>query len=1512
MPLPPAPFDDEPAAEDPADDVPLDDVPLDEVPLEEVPLEEVPPEEVPLDDVALDEVPLDEESPPAALFEPVAPAPSLLELPHPVSAASAMSCAAQATRDRVPIVSPYRTTCSARNGAIRPHCAPFPGLRAIRSNVERSAQRRDGMRSGRHPPNLLRCRNVPLLIVLSLRAALESRLAASGGLDSCKMSRMRRLVLWLTLFFCLATLGGACSSDKQLAGLAAGCSINSDCASPLVCAFRRCHVACTSSRDCGAGQRCVSSDRPTHVCQLDDERNCTFTSDCPSGEYCGVDQQCRDECIADIDCLKDQVCISRTCADKTELTDAGTLVSKSDAGPPVSSGQPCLYTSDCPAPLVCRELTCTLECRTTADCKTGDCIDGRCVASPNVLIGPMGGKVVGLGGKVELNIPPGSLSKAELITITSLDAWPAGAIGQAFEIDPSGLQFTAGATLVYHYGEEIGSTALADLRLATAIGTTWTSLDTKLDPTAQTLSAQLAHLSVYGVVGKPAPKDAGSDVSTMPMGCDSMACSGSKLDGCCPGACSATTDVDCAGCGNGRLDPGETCDPVADCPKACPEMQCQLFTLQNGGTCQAKCVAAGTQTKCINADGCCPAGCNTTNDSDCKPVCGNGVVEQGELCDGNCPSKCPPVGCQQMTMQGAAATCDAHCVNGAVTTACVANDSCCPAACNATSDADCVPRCGNGIVEGTEICDGNCPTSCPALGCQLRVLQGSAQTCDVTCINGGQQTACINNDSCCPAGCNSLNDNDCKPACGNGVVESGETCDPVSNCTALQTACINDANNVVTASGSAGACTFVCNRSQRTCGPADTYCPTNVACGPTTDADCPGCGNGRVESGLGETCDPPSACTTQQTACVSDANNVRTSSGSTANCTYKCTTVARACGPADGFCPTGCGPTMDVDCPGCGNGRIEGGETCDVGPATPTCASINCNDGNACTTDTRNGSDAACNVTCSHTNITTCSMTGDGCCPGGCNATNDADCGAVCGNGVREGAETCEVAPATPLCTSINCNDGNACTTDVRNGSNASCNVTCSNVTVTSCVNGDGCCPGGGFGACNATNDNDCAAVCGNGVIEGLETCDVAPASPTCASITCDDGNACTVDTRSGTDSSCNVLCAHAAIISCSQTGKDGCCPSGCNANTDSDCAAVCGNGVLEPGEKCETGIAGSCPTACPANGCILPDLVNGGTCTAACVDQGRRQTQCIDGDGCCPSGCTDFSDKDCPTQNDTCASAIDISGGGDFPFSLLTAKSDLAQPLCGTPGPEVFFSFTITNVTGVYLDVFDPAGNKVDVSLEVYTGSCPPLGALTGVACDNNTGQKQCGTPNPWPLIFNASLNKGTYYVAARAQNGNLGRYTLRFQRVPAPCLGAAMPSTAVATTCTQQDLYSPTCGGQAGGQDNTYYVVKCMNPGLAVDTCSGRTVIDTILQVNTGSIDLTNGRCVLTPTDPTARPVACNDDTVAKCAANGSGRTSAIPDSGRGMRGLFTITVDSATAASCGGYGFNGVVNP
>ena len=81
--------------------------------------------------------------------------------------------------------------------------------------------------------------------------------------------------------------------------------------------------------------------------------------------------------------------------------------------------------------------------------------------------------------------------------------------------------------------------------------------------------------------------------------------------------------------------------------------------------------------------------------------------------------------------------------------------------------------------------------------------------------------------------------------------------------------------------------------------------------------------------------------------------------------------------------------------------------------------------------------------------------------------------------------------------------------------------------------------------------------MCGNQVVEAAETCDGnCPAS-------CNDNDACTTDSSSGTAAACSKTCSNTATTAC--TGGDSCCPTGCDATTDSDCAVDCRNDATWP-----------------------------------------------------------------------------------------------------------------------------------------------------------------------------------------------------------------------------------------------------------------------------------------------------------------------------------------------------------
>ena len=72
-------------------------------------------------------------------------------------------------------------------------------------------------------------------------------------------------------------------------------------------------------------------------------------------------------------------------------------------------------------------------------------------------------------------------------------------------------------------------------------------------------------------------------------------------------------------CGNGVIDPGETCDPPASCPQSCDDGNSCTADPATGSA--ANCNIACDHTvidTCVNADGCCPAGCSGSNDNDCS------------------------------------------------------------------------------------------------------------------------------------------------------------------------------------------------------------------------------------------------------------------------------------------------------------------------------------------------------------------------------------------------------------------------------------------------------------------------------------------------------------------------------------------------------------------------------------------------------------------------------------------------------------------------------------------------------------------------------------------------------------------------------------------------------------------------------------------------------------------------------------------------------------------------------
>lgn len=220
-------------------------------------------------------------------------------------------------------------------------------------------------------------------------------------------------------------------------------------------------------------------------------------------------------------------------------------------------------------------------------------------------------------------------------------------------------------------------------------------------------------------------------------------------DGCCPLGCDSSGDADCTNtCNNGIVEGNETCD--GNCPTTCDDRDaCTIDSFSGSAdTCSLVCQAEQISA-CTGGDGCCPPGCTSDSDSDCSAQCGNGTVDPGELCDGNCPASCDDgQACTTDRMVGGPSTCNAQCVNDPITT-CVSGDSCCPAGCTSDNDTDCacVPRtCADvGYVCGT--LDTGCNSTIDCGTCNV------TQTCSQgACLNvppdRGIGSACTSDAGC--------------------------------------------------------------------------------------------------------------------------------------------------------------------------------------------------------------------------------------------------------------------------------------------------------------------------------------------------------------------------------------------------------------------------------------------------------------------------------------------------------------------------------------------------------------------------------------------------------------------------------------------------------------------------------------------------------------------------------------------------------------------------------------------
>ena len=289
-----------------------------------------------------------------------------------------------------------------------------------------------------------------------------------------------------------------------------------------------------------------------------------------------------------------------------------------------------------------------------------------------------------------------------------------------------------------------------------------------------------------------------------------------------PDACRTTCEP--AHCGDGVVDSNEACDdgnttPGDGCDASCAlEERCGDGIRNGDEACDgtdipATCVELGfaggelacTSTCALDESGCwrtedCATpgdedgdGAADCDDADCTghfecPVCGDGIVQRDEACDGAVPAG---LTCFDRGFDGGDLAC----------TGCAIDESGCfrvercdvPGDEDGDGDADCddsdcvghfeCPVCGDGIIQRGEICDGAVPAglSCANYGansgqlaCTDCRLDSSgcfnAELCDVAGDEDGDGDA-----DCDDADCETFPP--CVSGCGNGTLDPGESCD---------------------------------------------------------------------------------------------------------------------------------------------------------------------------------------------------------------------------------------------------------------------------------------------------------------------------------------------------------------------------------------------------------------------------------------------------------------------------------------------------------------------------------------------------------------------------------------------------------------------------------------------------------------------------------------------------------------------------------------------------------------
>eukprot|EP01114_Cavostelium_apophysatum_P017282 TRINITY_DN50_c0_g1_i1.p1 TRINITY_DN50_c0_g1~~TRINITY_DN50_c0_g1_i1.p1 ORF type:complete len:895 (+),score=192.43 TRINITY_DN50_c0_g1_i1:91-2775(+) len=340
-------------------------------------------------------------------------------------------------------------------------------------------------------------------------------------------------------------------------------------------------------------------------------------------------------------------------------------------------------------------------------------------------------------------------------------------------------------------------------------------------------------------------------------------------------------------------------------------------------------------------------------------VCGNGIIETGESCDGGacCSGSCTYLSSATVCRSSAGA-CD-------VAEYCTGNNFVCPADGFAPSSTTC--RSSAGPCDVAEKCPGN-SAGCPAdsFVSSSTVCRNSAGPCDVA-------ESCTGSSAACPADAFSSASTTCRNSAG--------ICDVAETCSGSSAGCPADSfvSSSVECRPSAGVCDVAetCSGSSATC-PADGFASSSTTC-----------------RGAADVCDVAETCTGSGASCPADSfassSTVCRNSAGPCDVAESCTGSGASC-PSDAFVAASfeCRPSAGI----CDIAETCSGSTAGCPADAFESSSVVCrNSAGICDPEeTCDGSSAPCPADTLHDSSTTCRPSVSTCDPSEVCTGSDVTC----------------------------------------------------------------------------------------------------------------------------------------------------------------------------------------------------------------------------------------------------------------------------------------------------------------------------------------------------------------------------------------------------------------------------------------------------------------------------------------------------------------------------------------